>query len=396
MLIVYYNPALSEPYGSGTHAREVFRELKGIGGIDVLGFPAAKSVGTESLSAPANARVRSSFRAPMWIYLGWKMFLKDYAATLPAFDKLEGSPIVVFIRPNLRIRLLDTLRNQPKVALVCTEVNAIVSDETPEWLPFRKLWAKAEIAMLKRSHRIMVVSTCLKLRLVEHGHNPDHILVNPNGANEELFDPGKFRSPGGLRASWNIPEEAFVFGYVGGMQSFRRLPMVVRIFSEFAISNQDSYLVLIGDGREREVIEAFQSSLPNEIRNRVILLGALPFSHVPAAMSAFDCGIFPFSNDYGSPQKIFEYLAMGLPVIGPKVPGVTEIFGDGEHLCLTEQDGSNLLELFQELSDRPPKHEQMAERGRDLVLEKYTWKANAERLCGFIHRSLSELRATRD
>ena len=396
MLIVYYNPALSEPYGSGTHAREVFRELKRIRGIEVLGFPAEASMGAESMTVPVDAGGRSSIRAPMWIYLGWKMFLKGYKETLPAFDTLEGSPIVVFIRTNLRVRLLDSLRNQPKVALVCTEVNAIVSDETPEWLPFRKLWAKVEIGLLNRSHRIMVVSTYLKLRLVEHGHNPKHILVNPNGANEELFDPEKFRSPGELRASWNIPDNAFIFGYVGGMQSFRKLPLVVRIFSEFAVSNQGSYLVLIGDGQEREAIEAFRSSLPTETRNRVILLEPLPFCQVPAAMSAFDCGIFPFSNPYGSPQKIFEYLAMGLPVIGPKVPGVTEIFEDGTHLRLAEQDGSNLLRLLQEFSARPAGNQQMAERGRSLVLENYTWKANADRLCGFLRQSLWELGNARE
>ena len=393
MLIVYYNPALTEPYGSGTHAREALQELRRADGISVIEFPKEDSGNPEASLEPAITKPRSCLRAPMCIFLGWKMFLKDYTPTLPSFDSLQGLPIVVFIRTNLRIRLIKFIRSQPKVSLVCAEVNAIVTEETPEWLPFRSLWTRIEIGFLSHSHRIMVVSTYLKLRLVEYGHNPDHILVNPNGANTQHFDPTRFRNSGELRESWNIPDHAYIFGYVGGMQTFRNLPEVVRTFSEFASRSPDSYLVLVGGGRDSEKIRKIRASLPIEIGKRVILLGVLPFGQVPAAMSAFDCGIFPFTNPYCSPLKIFEYLAMGLPVIGPKVPGVTEIFEDGAHLRLAEQDGSNLLELFQEFSVRPAGNQQMAERGRSLVLENYTWKANADRLCGFLRQSLMELSA---
>jgi glycosyltransferase involved in cell wall biosynthesis len=230
----------------------------------------------------------------------------------------------------------------------------------------------------------MVVSNYLKRQLVSGGIDGAKILVNQNGANTNHFNPNKWTRDAELRRLWGVPDGSFVFGYVGGMECFRKLPLVVKIFSDFAHDHPSAHLVMIGSGSDAERIADARLALPAELRQRIHLPGPLPYENAPLAMASFDCAIFPFSNPYGSPQKLFEYLAMELPVLGPEVPAVTEIFKDTYHMRLAIQDGSNLRTLFEEMLQNPGKNRQMAACGRNLVVGHYTWDANARRLYDFL------------
>lgn len=383
--IFYYNTNLNSTYGGGTHANEVYHALKRMEDVSVEGYPTT----TES-SAGGAASGRRSWRSaiaaclPRWLRLAREFWLKDYRQTIPDIQTATGETRVVFIRTNSRLSLLRYLKTQPQFALVCAEVNAIVSEEVPFGLPWRRLWVKWEIRQLKQADLIMVVSSYLKDRLAALGIEEQRILVNQNGANIELFDPGKHHSDSELRQSWGVGPDGFVFGYVGGMETFRRLPEVIAAFAEFASTEPRTHLVIIGQGSDLEKVKKRHSECSPSIRQRIHLAGIIPYTQVPQAMASFDCGIFPYSNPYGSPQKIFEYLAMGLPVLGPDVPVVTEVFEHSKHLRLAKQDGSNLQGLFHQAIQDQDDNRQMAACGQKLIVNHYTWDSNARRLVNFL------------
>ena len=81
-----------------------------------------------------------------------------------------------------------------------------------------------------------------------------------------------------------------------------------------------------------------------------------------------------------SPGKLFEYLAVGLPTIGPDTPAVREVFEDGVHLRLASQDGSDLAWIIEAMKADPAARDQLAQAGRRLVVNEYTWEKNAERV----------------
>ena len=64
-----------------------------------------------------------------------------------------------------------------------------------------------------------------------------------------------------------------------------------------------------------------------------------------------------------------------------------EVFEDGVHLKLIDQDGSNLISTIIELKESPQLRKELAENGRQLVLKEYTWEKNAERLVEHIQRT---------
>jgi glycosyltransferase involved in cell wall biosynthesis len=384
--LLYYNTSLHSSYSAGTHASEVFHALKQIKDITVQAYPDSAASTPPTPSSPKSIIRSWSGILPYWTLLAWLLWLKDHRPKLPSLGKSESW--VVFIRTDLRIKLLRHLKQQSQVALLCAEVNALIAEEVPHWLPWRSQWIKQEVHDLNQADLIMVVSSYLKQRLVGHGIQAEKILVNHNGVNPNHFDPAHCPRIKSLRGSWGVPENGFVFGYVGGMETFRKLPQIIAIFAEFARQHPESYLLIIGAGPDMKQVAKSRETLAPDLQRRIHLAGVIPYKDVPAAMACFDCAIFPFSNPYGSPQKIFEYLAMGLPVIGPDVPAVTEVFKDRQHMRLAKQDGNDLHALFEEMLEQPARNQEMARCGRDLVLREYTWDANAWRLHTFLKEHL--------
>lgn len=94
----------------------------------------------------------------------------------------------------------------------------------------------------------------------------------------------------------------------------------------------------------------------------------------------------PLPNAIGSyPTKIFEYMALGLPVIVSGFPLYREVVESaGCGLCLN--DPTNPLELaaaMRWMLERPDDAAEMGNRGRDAVLSQYNWNSEERKLLNF-------------
>jgi glycosyltransferase involved in cell wall biosynthesis len=81
-----------------------------------------------------------------------------------------------------------------------------------------------------------------------------------------------------------------------------------------------------------------------------------------------------------SPLKLFEYLAMEIPTIGPKTAAVEEVFEDEKHLLLV----SSQIEFENALIKISKNYDHflnvVALQGSKHVKENYSWKDNAEKV----------------
>jgi len=186
-----------------------------------------------------------------------------------------------------------------------------------------------------------------------------------------------------IRQEYGIPENAFLLGYIGGMEAFRRLPEIVGAIAKLRqAGNDDIYLMLVGDGKDMPAVQAAVNADYDVLQDAAIGTGWQDHSEIPEFLAAFDVAIFPFTNDYCSPLKLFEYLGAGLPTIGSDTPAVREVFKDGVHLKLVKQDGSNLANAILELKNNPPFRKELAIKGQKLVLNEYSWKKMPRESCG--------------
>ena len=101
-----------------------------------------------------------------------------------------------------------------------------------------------------------------------------------------------------IRQEYGIPENAFLLGYIGGMEAFRRLPEIVGAIAKLRRAGHDDiYLMLVGDGRDMPAVQAAVNADYDVLQDAAIGTGWQDHSEIPEFLAAFDIAISPFTND---------------------------------------------------------------------------------------------------
>ena len=100
--------------------------------------------------------------------------------------------------------------------------------------------------------------------------------------------------------------------------------------------------------------------------------------------------LLPLPNHIDSqPNKMFEYMSAGIPVVGSDFPLWREILLKHNcGLCIDPQDPKAIAAAVAELLTNPEKAQQMGENGRRIVLERYNWEAEGKKLVDLYGRLL--------
>ena len=117
------------------------------------------------------------------------------------------------------------------------------------------------------------------------------------------------------------------------------------------------------------------------VRDRLTVTGLIPHEDVPAWLARIDIAVLADSNDYGSPMKIFEYMAAGKAIVAPDYGPVLEVLQNGSTgVVFPRGDVGALQEALSELVADPALRRRLGENARVSVLREHTWARNAERL----------------
>lgn len=159
---------------------------------------------------------------------------------------------------------------------------------------------------------LIVISEELKIILLEHfGLPKKKIIVLPNGV-----DTNRFKPSGSAPTS---SRNTFTIGFVGALIKWCGLytlfEAVALLKSELSVSLT---VTIVGDGIEMQAFKEKCSQL--KLQDTVVFLGNRPWEEIPHLIEGFD---LCFSGQvettsgrmYHSPLKIYEYLAMGKPVV---------------------------------------------------------------------------------
>jgi glycosyltransferase involved in cell wall biosynthesis len=120
---------------------------------------------------------------------------------------------------------------------------------------------------------------------------------------------------------------------------------------------------------------------------RVIFTGAVPHGRVPKLLDACDILVSPHipladgSDFFGSPTKIFEYMAMGKAIVASRLGQIGEVLADNETALLVEPGNvSELASAIVKLVESPELRARLGARAREVAIEKHTWRRNAARV----------------
>jgi len=173
--------------------------------------------------------------------------------------------------------------------------------------------------------RVICMSQAIRQRLIrQEGYPASKQLSARYALDARRFQPSEvFRRQ--AREQWSISQTNMIFGVVARMSREKGVSRAVYGFSRVRASEagRDAWLVLAGDGVEREMLEQMARDLKIEDRTRFIGFQNNPWEIFPA----FDCVLVPsVSESFG--LSLLEAMACSVPGIAMNVGGISEVFSD--------------------------------------------------------------------
>lgn len=198
------------------------------------------------------------------------------------------------------------------------------------------------------------------------------VVVN-NGIDRQRFDPS--RTFADIRAEVGIPPGALVIGFLARFTSHKQPLVLLEAFRRIAEKRPDAYLLMVGDGDQKDEAMALTAQWPE--RPRILFL---PFRQdVPDVLAAMDIFVLP-SLWEGLPIGLLEAMAMGKAVVVTNVDGSREVISNGENGLMAEAGSpdsvAGALEVL--LADKALR-DRLGKAARDTVTETYD-AANMTRL----------------
>ncbi|MDP8256839.1 MAG: glycosyltransferase family 4 protein [Candidatus Alcyoniella australis] len=208
------------------------------------------------------------------------------------------------------------------------------------------------------------------------------VLANPNGVDARMFAPEAARP--GLRHEHGIAQDAFVVGFSGAFSFWHGIETLIEAFCDFAAERPGARLAMLGSGGERAKYEAKLDE--RGMLDRATFFGVVPFEQVPSHLACCDALVSPQvpfigKTFHGSPIKLFEYMAMGKPVVASDIGQLAQVVRH-EHSGLLFEPGNagQLARCFQRLYNDPQLARRLGANARQEVLQYYTWERNARRI----------------
>jgi glycosyltransferase involved in cell wall biosynthesis len=242
------------------------------------------------------------------------------------------------------------------------------------------LLERFESLNLNAAVRIFVVSEIERRNLLNAGVADEKIIVNPNGVDVERFRPGLGREK--TRAELGVAQDATLVGFIGTFGPWHGVLELSQAITLMPPETRIRFL-LVGEGKLRQEAER----LINEAGagDRVIFTGVVEHERVPEFLDACDILVSPHvpladgKEFFGSPTKLFEYMAMGKGIVASNLGQIGEVLINEETALLVEPGNVDQLRTaILRLAESPALREHLGANAREVAIKRHTWKRNAQ------------------
>jgi len=168
---------------------------------------------------------------------------------------------------------------------------------------------------------VVCVTPEIRELLISHGAPADRLIVGRWGTDGDLFDQSKSTTE--LKEHLGLSQDTFLVGWLGTMELFKGLQEVVLpLIESVAGSNPSVHFVLAGRGTLEPTVRAWASERPHV---SLTVLPSIEYSEAPAFTGSLDAYLVP-TNPVSAfaraicPVKVFDALAMGVPLLVTRTP----------------------------------------------------------------------------
>lgn len=329
-------------------------------------------------------------------------FTRSMVAQVSELDALRGSAFV-YQRLSLGNYAGVVLARRVNVPLVL-EYNGSEVWVARHWgrrLRYETLAEDAEKACLRHATVVVTVSEILREELESRGVASHRIACYPNGVDTTLFDPERWTASErrAHRQSMGIDPNALVATFVGTFGQWHGVERLAEAIRELARDEQwmaasRLHFLLVGDGMKMAETHRILAEVPPDLYT---LTGLVPQAEAPRHLSASDILLSPHvpnadgSRFFGSPTKLFEYMAMAKPIVASALDQIADVLDPGLDVNSLPQDDDpsdrpelavmtrpgnteDLATALRFLAERPRWRSRLGENARVRALERYTWQ----------------------
>jgi glycosyltransferase involved in cell wall biosynthesis len=367
--------------GSVTHAHELIRAFRELG-IDVVPLTtddAIAATAEEDPDPPCH-----------WKLLKVGISLNALPASAAVADDLAlvlagiGTNADVIYQRHARFSLCGAVLARVIRRPLFLEYNASEAFTGKYWnkTPLTRQLGRCERAVLSTASRIFVVSEVGRRELIGRGIPPERIVLNPNGVS-----PDRFASGGGMavRGDVGLSPEDIVVGFVGTFGPWHGAPLLARSLARLWQDMPRLRALFVGDGPEWDQTRQEIGVSGGDGAARFV--GRVRPSDIPRYLDACDILVSPQVplpdgiEFFGSPTKLFEYMAAGKGIVASRLGQIGEVLEHGRTALLVEPgDEAALSAAISKLARAPKLRAQLGAAARERARERHTWTASARRV----------------
>ena len=268
---------------------------------------------------------------------------------------------------------------------------------------------KAEQICLKHAHLVVTVSDVLRDELLSRGIEPDRIITYPNGVDPEEFNSARFSDTEikKLRIDMGVPDDAVLLTFVGTFGHWHGVDFLAQTLTDKATSTPEwfeknnIFVCFVGDGVKRHAVNEMIAKCP--LSDRFKLTGMVPQEMTPLYMAASDILLSPHvpnpdgSPFFGSPTKLFEYMASGRPIIASDLFQIGEVLEGAPHarnlpsfdsmptqeecgILVKPKSGEDIIQAIEFLVNNSDWRRAAGQNARARALAQYTWTRHTEEI----------------
>ena len=260
--------------------------------------------------------------------------------------------------------VFDSHENYPAAVAQWTRAPLVRTAHSPA------RFAAYERRAVKGVDRILTVVDESRDRFIGMGKAPKDVFVFTNVDDVEA------------RRLWAPTPGEFTIAYAGGFAAHRGLESLLRALALVAERIPDARLILMGSGPSESSLRELAVAL--KVAHRVEFTGWIELDEMRARLASSSVGVVPHvrspHTDSTIPHKLFQYMAMGLPVVVTDCAPLARIVSEtGAGTVAKSEDPVSLAEAIITLAD-PETASAASDAGVRAVAERYNLEVEGRSL----------------
>ena len=215
-----------------------------------------------------------------------------------------------------------------------------------------------------------------------------HVHYIPNSVDLNFFDRGKY--PDKVREKYKIAGQIVIWPAI----FFHEIDQgyIIEIFKQIEDKRKNIFLLILGDGKYLPRIKAKAERLG---LTNIVFLGRVDYAQMPFFYAAADAGIIPLrDNNFDAckgPIKLYEFMAMELPVIATPIGEPKEMIGKADcGVFIPFRDAEKAADVIIKLMDSKEELQRLGRNGRAYLECYQTLEKQAERLAEVLLSALKK------